>query len=147
MKSGSRWPTARTGSCDVLMYATGRAHQHQGLGLEEAGVKMADNGADWIVDEQFRPMSNRSTPSATWSTHATDAGGAGRGMVVADRLFNTHSRQMDYQFRAHGGVQPPNVGTVGLTERRRAPNMRRENLPLQLQGRSSTPCRTVTKDP
>jgi len=136
-----------TGSCDVLMYATGRAPNTKGLGLEEAGVKMADNGAV-IVDEQFQTNveSIHAIGDVVDRMQLTPVALA-EGMVVADRLFNTHSRQMDYQFVPTAVFSHPNVGTVGLTEAQARAKYGDVKSSAPTSRRSSTPCRTVTKRP
>ncbi len=103
-------------TCDALMCATGRAPNTKGLGLEEAGVKLAANGAV-LVDERFQTSveSIHAIGDVVDRMQLTPVALA-EGMVVADRLFNTNSRKMDYQFVPTAVFSHPNVGTVGLSE-------------------------------
>ena len=101
---------------DCVMYATGRAPNTRGLGLEQAGVKLAASGAV-VVDENFQ--------SSVPSIHAVGdviervlltPVALAEGMVVAERLFGAGSRSLDYQGIPTAIFSNPNVGTVGLAE-------------------------------
>ena len=101
---------------DCIMYATGRAPNTRGLGLENAGVELAASGAV-VVDANFQT----SVPSI----HAIGdvinrvlltPVALAEGMVVAERLFGAGSRSMDYEAIATAIFSNPNVGTVGLSE-------------------------------
>jgi glutathione reductase (NADPH) len=103
-------------ACDAVLYATGRAPNTHGIGLEQAGVKLADNGAV-LVDDKFQTSvdSIHAIGDAVDRMQLTPVALA-EGMVVADRLFNTAARQMDYQNVPTAIFSHPNVGTVGLSE-------------------------------
>ncbi|OGA47791.1 MAG: glutathione-disulfide reductase [Betaproteobacteria bacterium RIFCSPLOWO2_12_FULL_62_58] len=101
---------------DGVMLATGRAPNTRALGLENAGVRLAENGAV-IVDENFRT----SVPSIHAIGDVTDRllltpVALAEGMVVADRLFNKGARMIEYENIPTTIFSHPNVGTVGLSE-------------------------------
>ena len=103
-------------ACDMMMYATGRAPNTSSLGLEQAGVKLSDNGAI-VVDDHYQT----SVPSIHAIGDAIDRMqltpvALAEGMVVADRLFNTATRTMSYNNVPTAIFSHPNVGTVGLSE-------------------------------
>ncbi|MFH1604084.1 MAG: glutathione-disulfide reductase [Pseudomonadota bacterium] len=101
---------------DCVMYATGRAPNTRGLGLEQAGVKLAANGAV-VVDENFES----SVPSIYAVGDVIDRVlltpvALAEGMVVAERLFGAGGRSLDYAGIPTTIFSNPNVGTVGLSE-------------------------------
>jgi glutathione reductase (NADPH) len=99
-----------------VMFATGRAPNTHGLGLDRAGVKLAAGGAA-VVDEGFQT----SVPSIHAIGDAVDRMqltpvALAEGMVVAERLFGKGERKMSYENVATAIFSHPNVGTVGLSE-------------------------------
>ncbi|MBE0622134.1 MAG: glutathione-disulfide reductase [Burkholderiales bacterium] len=101
---------------DCVMYATGRAPNTHGLGLANAGVKLAANGAV-VVDERFQS----SVPSIYAVGDVIDRVlltpvALAEGMVVAESLFGTAGRSLDYENIPTAIFSNPNVGTVGLSE-------------------------------
>ncbi len=105
-----------TQAVDLVMYATGRAPNTAGIGLEQAGVLLADNGAV-KVDDQFRS----SAPSiyaigdAIARIQLTPVAIA-EGMVLAQNLFGGANRRMDYTQVPTAVFSHPNVATVGQSE-------------------------------
>ncbi|HTP95161.1 MAG TPA: glutathione-disulfide reductase [Burkholderiales bacterium] len=102
--------------CDGVMLATGRRPNTHGLGLEQAGVRLAADGAV-VVDAHFQSSvpSIHAIGDATNRVLLTPVALA-EGMVVADRLFNTGARAISYDNVATAIFSNPNVGTVGLSE-------------------------------
>jgi len=101
---------------DCVMYATGRAPNTRGLGLEAAGVKLAPNGAV-LVDANFQS----SAPSIYAVGDVIDRVlltpvALAEGMVVAESLFGSGERSLDYEGIPTAIFSNPNVGTVGLSE-------------------------------
>jgi glutathione reductase (NADPH) len=101
---------------DCVMYATGRAPNTRGLGLEDAGVSLAGNGAV-MVDEGFRS----SVPSIYAVGDVIDRMqltpvALAEGMVVAENLFGSGGRSLEYEGIPTTIFSNPNVGTVGLSE-------------------------------
>ncbi|MGQ0523685.1 MAG: glutathione-disulfide reductase [Betaproteobacteria bacterium] len=113
-------------AADGVMLATGRAPNTRHLGLEEAGVKLRENGAV-IVDANYQS----SVPSIHAIGDATDRVlltpvALAEGMAVAERLFKPGGRAVSYENIATTIFSHPNVGTVGLSEaeaRRRGSNV------------------------
>ena len=101
---------------DLVMFATGRAPNTKGLGLERAGVKTDAKGAI-IVDEWQRT----SVPSIYAVGDVTDklnltpvAIAEGRG--IAETVFNDNPMTMNHENVPTAVFSTPPVGTVGLTE-------------------------------
>jgi glutathione reductase (NADPH) len=101
---------------DCVMYATGRAPNTHGLGLEKAGVKLAGSGAV-MVDGAFQS----SVPSIYAVGDVIDRMlltpvALAEGMVVAESLFGAGGRSLDYEGIPTAIFSNPSVGTVGLSE-------------------------------
>lgn len=101
---------------DCVMFATGRAPNTRGLGLENAGVDLAANGAI-AVDSKFKS----SAPSIYAVGDVIDRVlltpvALAEGMVVAENLFGGGGRSMDYEGIPTAIFSHPNVATVGLSE-------------------------------
>lgn len=101
---------------DLVMYATGRAPNTHGLGLENAGVHLAANGSI-VVDDDFQTNvpSIHAIGDVIHRVQLTPVALA-EGMAVADRLFGAGKRTVDYRNVATAVFSHPNVGTVGLSE-------------------------------
>jgi len=101
---------------DLVMYATGRAPNTKGLGLEEAGVTLADNGSI-PVDEWNRS----SVPHIYAVGDVTDRiqltpVAIQEGRAVAETLYNDNPIKTDYENVPSAVFSTPPIGTVGLTE-------------------------------
>ena len=101
---------------DQVLFATGRTPMTQGLGLEEAGVKLADSGAV-IVDE----WSQTNIPSIFAVGDVTDRinltpVAIREGHAFADTVFGGRKRAVDHSLVASAVFTRPEAGTVGLTE-------------------------------
>jgi glutathione reductase (NADPH) len=119
-KSGEEFTvTLEDGStiaADCVMYATGRAPNSRGIGLEDAGVELGDNGAV-AVDDRFRTsVANiHALGDVTDRVQLTPVAIA-EAMVLAANLFNGEDRRMDYADIPTAVFSHPNIGTVGLPE-------------------------------
>lgn len=103
-------------ACDLLLFATGRKPNSEGLGLENAGVETDDKGAI-RVDEHNRTscdsiyavgdVTNRVqlTPVAIREGHA-----------FADSIFGGNPRTVDYDCIPSAVFSHPPLAGVGLTE-------------------------------
>ena len=101
---------------DLIMYATGRAPNVTGLGLEEAGVKLSANGAV-VVDDYFQT----SVPSIYALGDVIDRMqltpvALAEAMTLVRNLYGGQSDVMDYENIATAVFSQPPIGTVGLTE-------------------------------
>ncbi len=101
---------------DLILYATGRVPNSAGLGLEDAGVTLAANGAV-EVDDSFR--------TAVPSIHAIGdvidrvqltPVALAEGMWLAHTLFGEAPPPFDYADIPSAVFSQPTIGTVGLTE-------------------------------
>lgn len=101
---------------DLVMYATGRAPNTRGLGLEEAGVTLNNKGAV-VVDDW-----NRSTVESIFAVgDVTDRinltpVAIAEGRAFAETFFNDRPMRMDYDYVPSAVFSQPPVATVGLTE-------------------------------
>jgi glutathione reductase (NADPH) len=103
-------------TADTVLYATGRDPNTKGLGLDEAGVVLAPNGAV-IVDANYR--SNVESIYAVGDVidrvHLTPVALA-EAMALVDHLFGEGKRAVDYDLIPTAVFTNPSVGTIGLTE-------------------------------
>ncbi|MEO7151617.1 MAG: glutathione-disulfide reductase [Burkholderiaceae bacterium] len=101
---------------DAILYATGRDPNTTGLGLAEAGVATALNGAV-IVDAQYTTnVTSIHAVGDVIDRFALTPVALAEAMVLVDRLFGSGARQLDYSLIPTAVFTHPNVGTVGLSE-------------------------------
>lgn len=101
---------------DLVMYATGRAPNSRGIGLEEVGVEMDSNGAI-VVDEYSKTSvdSIHAIGDVTDRIQLTPVALA-EGMALAHTLFGGKPTSMSYENVPSAVFSQPPIGTVGLTE-------------------------------
>jgi glutathione reductase (NADPH) len=101
---------------DLIMYATGRAPKINGLGLENVGVELRENGAI-IVDDYFQSSveSIYAIGDVIDKIQLTPVALV-EGMAVAKTLFCNEPSKVDYNNIATAVFSQPPIGTVGLTE-------------------------------
>ena len=115
---------------DVVLYATGRKPLTQGLGLENAGVKLDERGAV-VVDGDYRS----SVPSIfaigdiSSSKQLTPVALA-EAMALVDTLFGDGKRKVDYDMVPTAVFTHPNIGTVGRTEEQARQEMGTEDIEI-----------------
>jgi glutathione reductase (NADPH) len=101
---------------DVVLYATGRVPRTQGLGLEQVGVKLDENGAIEVDEWSRTSVENLyAVGDVTDRINLTPVAIA-EGRAVAETLFHDNPIKMD-----HGNVPSavfgmPPVAGVGLSE-------------------------------
>lgn len=101
---------------DTVLFATGRAPNTSGLGLESLGIEMRANGAI-AVDESFQTaVSSVLAVGDCIDRIQLTPVALGEAMVVAHNLFGQAGRRMDYSNVATAVFSDPNVATVGLGE-------------------------------
>lgn len=101
---------------DVVLYATGRKPNLQGLGLENVQVNLNDNGTI-KVDDHFTTSEPTifALGDVTGGLELTPVALA-EGMAFARRQFGDADQQVDYDFVPTAVFCQPNIGTVGFTE-------------------------------
>ncbi len=105
---------------DVVLYATGRRPNVDGLGLQDVGVTQADNGAV-VVDAHFTTQvrSIHALGDVVGRLELTPVALA-EAMALVDHLFGPApgkpARTMDYDNIPTAVFTHPPIGTVGLTE-------------------------------
>jgi len=102
--------------CDLVMAATGRLPNTQGLGLADAGVTLSERGAV-VVDERFQT----SVPSIHALGDVIDTPqltpvALAQGTRLAHHLFGDGSQSMRYDLIPTAIFSTPALSTVGLTE-------------------------------
>ncbi len=105
-----------TVAADLVMYATSRAPNSGGLGLEKAGIETGGNGAI-AVDETGRSNVGNiyAIGDVTDRIQLTPVAIA-EGHALADRLFNPSGRNVGYEYIPTAVFSQPPIGTVGYTE-------------------------------
>jgi len=101
---------------EQILYATGRGSKTPDLGLENAGVKLKDNGA--VMVDEFSKSTNDNIYAigdCTDRMMLTPVAIA-EGMAVANTLFNNKPTEPRYLNVPTAVFSTPNCGTVGLTE-------------------------------
>ncbi len=101
---------------DAVLYATGRAPNTAGLGLDAAGVALDVNGAV-VVDDRYRT----NVPSIYALGDVIDRVqltpvALAEAMALVDDLFGGNGRRVDYLHIPTAVFTHPNVGTIGLSE-------------------------------
>ena len=101
---------------DVILYATGRAPNSNGLGLDEVGVTRRWDGAI-VIDEYFRTNvpSIYALGDVTHRLELTPVAIA-EAMAFAKTLFRGEPTAMDYDCIPTAVFSIPPIGTVGYTE-------------------------------
>ena len=108
--------SGETVETDLVMYATGRVPNTQGLGLESAGVKMGSTG-EVIVDD-FNRSSAENIYAVGDVTHDVQLTPVAirEGAAFAETVFNGNATKVDYSCIPTAVFTDPEIGTVGLTE-------------------------------
>ena len=103
-------------AADTVLYATGRAPNTASLGLAEAGVALAPNGAV-VVDERYRT----NVPGIYALGDVIDRVqltpvALAEAMALVDDLFGGSERRVDYTHIPTAVFTHPNIGTIGFSE-------------------------------
>ena len=116
---GSLKATLEDGStqeADCILYATGRAPKTDGLGLENAGVELAKNGAIVVNDDFQSSVPSIYALGDVIDRVALTPVAISEGMVFAHNTYGKGGRKMDYRDIPTAVFSQPPIGTVGLTE-------------------------------
>ena len=119
-KTGSAYTVTTTAGgkieTDCVMYATGRKPNTKGLGLEELGVEMQENGAVKVDEWQRSSVKNiYAVGDVTDRINLTPVAIA-EGRAIAETLYNNNPIRMDHADVPSAVFSQPPIGTVGLTE-------------------------------
>jgi len=103
-------------SADLIMYATGRAPNTRGIGLEQAGVELDAQGA--VVVDRYSQSSQPNIYAVGDCTNRVmlTPVAIAEGQAVAETLFNRKPTAVDYAAVPSAVFSQPGIGTVGLTE-------------------------------
>lgn len=100
----------------LIMAATGRRALTEDLGLEEVGVKLAENGAVQVDDGFRTDVPSIYALGDVIGTPQLTPVAIHQAMVLAGNLFANGESKMNYEYIATAVFCHPNIGTVGLTE-------------------------------
>ena len=101
---------------DLIMYATGRKPKTEGLGLAEAGVELARNGAIKVNEDFQTSLPSIYAIGDVIDRVALTPVALAEGMVFSHNIYNSEARKMDYSDIPTAVFSQPNIGTCGLTE-------------------------------
>jgi glutathione reductase (NADPH) len=102
--------------CTHVMFATGRAPNARGIGLEALSVRFDGKGAISVgANWQTSVPHIYAIGDVTDRLNLTPVAIA-EGHALADALFNPSGRSVSYENVPTTVFSPPNLGTVGLTE-------------------------------
>ncbi len=103
-------------SADLIMYATGRAPNTRGIGLEQAGVKLDAEGG--VVVDRYSQSSQPNIYAVGDCTNRVmlTPVAIAEGQAVAETLFNHKPTAIDLALVPSAVFSQPSIGTVGLTE-------------------------------
>lgn len=103
-------------SADKVLYATGRAPNTQGLGLEEVGVRVDKTGAIQVDEWSCTTVPNiYAVGDVTNRLNLTPVAIA-EGRALAETLYNNNPQTVSYENVPTAVFSAPPVGIVGLTE-------------------------------
>ena len=105
-----------THTSDLVMVATGRAANTAGLGLEAAGVQLAESGAIPVDAEYRTNVPHIHAIGDVIDRMQLTPVAIAEGMCIAGNLYNGESRSVDYANVPTAIFCQPNIGTVGPTE-------------------------------
>jgi len=101
---------------ECILFATGRTPNTAGLGLEQAGVVLAKNGAVQVNGDFESSVPSILAVGDVIDRVALTPVALAEAMVVVARLFGRGERRMSYANIPTAVFSHPNIGTVGLSE-------------------------------
>ncbi len=110
LKNGDRLDTS------LVMYATGRVPNVEGLGLASLGVEMGWNG--YVIVDEYSRSSVESIYAVGDVTHRMNLTPVAirEGAAFAETVFNDNPTDVDYDDIPTAVFSQPELGMVGLTE-------------------------------
>ncbi len=101
---------------DVVMFALGRVPHTAGLGLEQVGVKLTENGAVAVDDYSKSSVDNIwAVGDVTDRINLTPVA-IREGAAFVETVFNDRPTRFDHEMVASAVFSQPPVGSVGLSE-------------------------------
>jgi glutathione reductase (NADPH) len=101
---------------DLIMFATGRAPNSHGLGLEQAGVALDAKGAVMVDRYSCSSVPNIYAVGDVTNRRNLTPVAIAEGRAVAETLFNGKPMSVEYEDVPSAVFSQPPIGTVGLTE-------------------------------
>ena len=112
-----RLNTGATLDTDLVMYATGRTPNTQGLGLEAAGVELNARGGVLVNSHYQSSVPNIYAIGDVIDHQQLTPVALAEGMCIANNLFTDEAkRTVNYDLIPTAVFCQPNIATVGLTE-------------------------------
>jgi glutathione reductase (NADPH) len=112
----SRFSDGHRCESDVVMFALGREPYVEGLGLDAAGVKLADNGAVLVDDYSRTNVENIwAVGDVTDRINLTPVA-IREGHAFAETVFFDRPTTFDHEMVASAVFSQPPIGSVGLSE-------------------------------
>jgi glutathione reductase (NADPH) len=100
----------------LVMAATGRKPNVQGLGLEEVGVRLTDQGAITVDEWSRTSVENIYAVGDVTDRMALTPVAIAEGRGLAETLFNNNPMRISYDNIPTAVFSQPPIGTVGLSE-------------------------------
>jgi glutathione reductase (NADPH) len=101
---------------DLIMFATGRAPNTKAIGLEDAGVVLDSRGAIAVDRYSQSSIQNIYAIGDVTDRRNLTPVAIAEGHAVAETLFGTGPRSVDYDNVPSAVFSQPPIATVGLTE-------------------------------
>jgi glutathione reductase (NADPH) len=101
---------------DSVLYATGRQPNTAGLGLAEAGVRLAPNGAVMVDAHYASSVAGIHALGDVIDRLQLTPVALAEAMALVDHLFGSGLRSVDYDMVPTAVFTHPSIGTVGLSE-------------------------------
>jgi len=108
--------SGRSINADLVMFATGRVPNVAGLGLAEAGVRLAKNGAVEVDDFYCSSVPSIHAIGDVIDRIQLTPVALAEGMALARTLFKNEPAKLDYANIPTAVFSHPHIGSVGLTE-------------------------------
>jgi glutathione reductase (NADPH) len=106
----------RTIETDLVMYATGRRPNTNGLGLEALGIELTDHGAMRVDEWSRTAVPGIYAVGDVTDRHNLTPVAIAEARALAETLFNDNPTRFDPQLIATAVFSVPPIATVGLTE-------------------------------
>jgi glutathione reductase (NADPH) len=105
-------------SADIVMYATGRNPNTDGVGLTEAGVELDEKGAIKVDQYSKTSVANIYAVGDVTNRMNLTPVAINEGRAFAETLYANQPRSVDYANIPHAVFSNPSVGVSGLSEAR-----------------------------